>query len=144
MILAQKVQDTVAFANKLIKSARDECAEVAERVSAELGEPAVGHAIAQAINNLKPSPKDEDRNRPITINHTGYRSRWNAHIWSEREEDEAKAKARLIAAAPDLLEALERTNGLLVLLYQTLGGTEQHEVGIHYELNRAAIRKATL
>jgi len=48
---------------------------------------------------------------------------------------ETPANARLIAAAPDLLEALIATSAVLAALGQTMGGA--------YEQARAAIAKAT-
>jgi len=45
-------------------------------------------------------------------------------------------------AAPNLLMRLHATNGLLLLLMRTLGGDEQRECGIHYDLNRAVIAEA--
>jgi hypothetical protein len=59
----------------------------------------------------------------------------SSHFWRDMDDEEAKANARLIAAAPELLEAL---HAMYVALY--IDGCAQPK---HMEAARAAIAKAT-
>ena len=60
-------------------------------------------------------------------------------------EDEANGNAYLIAAAPDLLEALRRSTALFEWesKYVMGGNMSDHERAIIIQLSKAAIKKAT-
>lgn len=77
----------------------------------------------------------------LHASYTGADGHWastpNAHI--ERDEDEELANANLIAAAPDLLEALR---GLATLEEENLRGGDTIDVCFELAQARAAIAKA--
>lgn len=65
-----------------------------------------------------------------------------AHVIPD-DEIESEANARLIAAAPELLEALQKTNDLLKDLDNTHTGDNRYvEFAIQYSENRKLIEKA--
>lgn len=47
--ILNQARKTIAYADSRRADERRECAEIAERIGRELGEPAIGHAIAKAI-----------------------------------------------------------------------------------------------
>lgn len=42
----------IRMVEEVASAARQDCADIAERLGRELGEPAIGHAIAEAIRKL--------------------------------------------------------------------------------------------
>ncbi len=65
----------------------------------------------------------------------------------QKEREEAEANAKIIAAAPEMLEMLERTAEIMQKFFPHLDGTtmdEEDDYNTHVQLIKQLIQKATI